>query len=168
MPAGSLAPGLYSDLTITASRVGGSDPGQTTAVQGLKLGWYWAAQSAGDIAGGNGNDDIALGATRHGAATFVQTGAGQDKIIVGSFGRNDNLSATVGDFTLGVDKVEVFNQTLTLANLSRFVTASAGANANDTRLTIDLDGAGPGTLTYTLMLQNVMYNSANTASIFGL
>ena len=168
LPAGSLAPGLYSDLTITASRVGGSDPGQTTAVQGLKLGWYWAAQSAGDIAGGNGNDDIALGATRHGAATFVQTGAGQDKIIVGSFGRNDNLSATVGDFTLGVDKVEVFNQTLTLANLSRFVTASAGANANDTRLTIDLDGAGPGTLTYTLMLQNVMYNSANTASIFGL
>lgn len=168
LPAGSLAPGLYSDLTITASRVGGSDPGQTTAVQGLKLGWYWAAQSARDIAGGNGNDDIALGATPYGAATFVQTGAGQDKIIVGSFGRNDNLSATVGDFTLGVDKVEVFNQTLTLANLSRFVTASAGANANDTRLTIDLDGAGPGTLTYTLMLQNVMYNSANTASIFGL
>ncbi|EIJ44428.1 autotransporter adhesin protein [Herbaspirillum sp. GW103] len=116
----------------------------------------------------NGNDDIALGATRYGAATFVQTGAGQDKIIVGSFGHNDNLSATVGDFTLGVDKVEVFNQTLTLANLSRFVTASAGANANDTRLTIDLDGAGPGTVTYTLMLQNVMYNSANTASIFGL
>ncbi len=168
LPAGSLAPGLYSDLTITASRVGGSDPGQTTAVQGLKLGWYWAAQSAGDIAGGNGNDDIALGATRHGAATFVQTGAGQDKVIVGAFGARENLSATVGDFTLGVDKVEVFNQTLTLANLSRFVTASAGANANDTRLTIDLDGAGPGTLTYTLMLQNVMYNSANTASIFGL
>jgi hypothetical protein len=33
---------------------------------------------------------------------------------------------------------------------------------------IDLDGAGPGTLTYTLMLQNVVYNNLNTASIFGL
>ncbi len=168
LPAGSLAPGLYSDLTITASRVGGSDPGQTTTMQGLKLGWYWAAQSAGSITGGNGNDDIALGATRYGAATFVQTGAGQDKLIVGSYGRTENLSATVSDFTVGVDKVEVFNQTITQANLSRFVTASAGANANDTRLVIDLDGAGAGALTYTLILQNVMYNSVNTASIFGL
>ncbi len=168
LPAGSLAPGLYSDLTITASRVGGSDPGQTTTMQGLKLGWYWAAQSAGSITGGNGNDDIALGATRYGAATFVQTGAGQDKLIVGSYGRTENLSATVSDFTVGVDKVEVFNQTITQANLSRFVTASAGANANDTRLVIDLDGAGADALTYTLILQNVMYNSVNTASIFGL
>lgn len=168
LPAGSLPPGLYSDVTVTASRSAGSGLGQSTAVQGLKLGWYWAAQLAGDILGGNGNDEIALGSTRFSTATFVQTGAGQDKVIVGSFGRTDNLAATVGDFTLGVDKVEVFNQTLTQANLSRFVTASAGANPNDTRLVIDLDGAGPGTLTYTLMLQNVVYNSVNTATIFGV
>lgn len=142
--------------------------GQSAVVQGLKLGWYWAAQSSGDILGGNGNDEIALGSTRSSTATFVQTGAGQDKIIVGSYGRTENLAATVSDFTVGVDKVEVFNQTLTQANLSSFVRASAGANPNDTRLVIDLDGAGPGTLTYTLMLQNVVYNNLNTASIFGL
>ncbi|MET3432552.1 hypothetical protein ABIC71_002049 [Herbaspirillum seropedicae] len=168
LSAGSLAPGLYRDLTVTASRASGNEPGQSTAVQGLKLGWYWAAQSVRDIFGGNGNDDIVIGTTHYSAASFVQTGAGQDKVIVGAFGRSDNLAATVGDFVLGVDKVEVFNQSLTQANLSRFVTASAGVNPNDTRLTIDLDGAGPGTLTYTLMLQNVPYNSANTATIFGV
>ncbi|WP_039783162.1 hypothetical protein [Herbaspirillum huttiense] len=168
LSAGSLAPGLYRDLTVTASRASGNEPGQSTAVQGLKLGWYWAAQSVNDIFGGNGNDDIVIGTTHYSAASFVQTGAGQDKVIVGAFGRSDNLAATVGDFVLGVDKVEVFNQSLTQANLSRFVTASAGVNPNDTRLSIDLDGAGPGTLTYTLMLQNVAYNSANTATIFGL
>ncbi|WP_231944398.1 hypothetical protein [Herbaspirillum seropedicae] len=168
LSAGSLAPGLYRDLTVTASRASGNEPGQSTAVQGLKLGWYWAAQSVSDIFGGNGNDDIVIGTTHYSAASFVQTGAGQDKVIVGAFGRSDNLAATVGDFVLGVDKVEVFNQSLTQANLSRFVTASAGVNPNDTRLSIDLDGAGPGTLTYTLMLQNVAYNSANTATIFGL
>ncbi len=118
--------------------------------------------------GGAGNDDILLGATRFSAATFVQTGAGDDRIIVGSFGRSANLAATVTDFTLGADKVQVFNQNLTAANLSSFVTASAGVNPNDTRLIIDLDGAGPGTLTYTLMLQNVVYNSVNTATIFGV
>lgn len=168
LPAGALAPGLYRDLTVTASRSGGAALGQSAVVQGLKLGWYWAAQSSGDILGGNGNDEIALGSTRSSTATFVQTGAGQDKIIVGSYGRTENLAATVSDFTVGVDKVEVFNQTITQANLSSFVRASAGANPNDTRLVIDLDGAGPGTLTYTLMLQNVVYNNLNTASIFGL
>ncbi len=168
LPAAALAPGLYRDLTVTASRSNGENLGQSTAVQGLKLGWYWAAQAAGDIMGGNGNDDIVVGATRAGAATFIQTGTGDDRIIVGSFGRSDNLAATVGDFTLGVDKVQVFNQNLTAANLSRFVTASAGPTANDTRLVIDLDGAGPGTLTYTLHLQNVVYNSVNTATIFGV
>ncbi|OWY33011.1 hypothetical protein CEJ45_19000 [Herbaspirillum aquaticum] len=168
LPAGALAPGLYRDLTVMASRSGGAALGQSAVVQGLKLGWYWAAQSSGDILGGNGNDEIALGSTRSSTATFVQTGAGQDKIIVGSYGRTENLAATVSDFTVGVDKVEVFNQTLTQANLSSFVRASAGANPNDTRLVIDLDGAGPGTLTYTLMLQNVVYNNLNTASIFGL
>ncbi|RAN44827.1 hypothetical protein RB25_20025 [Herbaspirillum rubrisubalbicans] len=75
---------------------------------------------------------------------------------------------SVTDFTLGADKVQVFNQNLTAANLSSFVTASAGVNPNDTRLIIDLDGAGSGTLTYTLMLQNVVYNSINTATIFGV
>jgi len=168
LPAGLMAPDLYRDVTITASRSEGNALGQSTAVQGLKLGWYWAAQLTGDIAGSNGNDDILLGATRNGAASFIQTGAGQDKVIVGSFDRTDNLAATVGDFVLGVDKIEVFNQTLTLANLSRFVTASAGANPNDTRLMIDLDGAGPSTLTYALTLQNVVYNSANTATLFGV
>lgn len=168
LPAGALAPGLYRDLTVTASRSDGAALGQSAVVQGLKLGWYWAAQSAGDILGGNGNDEIALGSTRFSTATIVQTGAGQDKIIVGSYGRTENLSATVSDFTVGVDKVAVFNQTITQANLSSFVRASAGADPNDTRLIIDLDGAGPGALSYTLMLQNVVYNNLNTASIFGL
>ncbi len=168
LPAGALAPGLYRDLTVTASRSDGAALGQSAVVQGLKLGWYWAAQSAGDILGGNGNDEIALGSTRFSTATIVQTGAGQDKIIVGAYGRTENLSATVSDFTIGVDKVGVFNQTITQANLSSFVRASAGANPNDTRLIIDLDGAGPGTQSYTLMLQNVVYNNLNTASIFGL
>lgn len=168
LPAGALAPRLYRDLTVTASRSDGAALGQSAVVQGLKLGWYWAAQSAGDILGGNGNDEIALGSTRFSTATIVQTGAGQDKIIVGAYGRTENLSATVSDFTIGVDKVGVFNQAITQANLSSFVRASAGANPNDTRLIIDLDGAGPGTLSYTLMLQNVVYNNLNTASIFGL
>lgn len=169
IPSGILPAGMYRDINITASlSTGSSSPGQSTAVQGLKMGWYWAQQSAGDIVGGNGNDDIMLGATRFSAATIIQTGAGDDRIIVGSFGRSENLSATVGDFTLGVDKVRIFNQDLSAANLSRFVTASAGPTANDTRLVIDLDGAGPGTLTYTLHLQNVVYNAANTNTIFGV
>ncbi|MCP1575000.1 hypothetical protein J2S30_003379 [Herbaspirillum rubrisubalbicans] len=168
IPAGALPAGLYRDVNITASLSSGSALGQSTTVQGLKLGWYWAQQSAGDIVGGAGNDDILLGAMRFSTATLVQTGAGDDRIIVGSFGRSANLAATVTDFTLGADKVQVFNQNLTAANLSSFVTASAGVNPNDTRLIIDLDGAGSGTLTYTLMLQNVVYNSINTATIFGV
>ncbi|EOA02494.1 inner membrane protein [Herbaspirillum frisingense GSF30] len=37
-----------------------------------------------------------------------------------------------------------------------------------TRLVIDLDGAGAGTQTYSLHLQNVAYNPANTHTLFGV
>ncbi|NQE49690.1 hypothetical protein [Herbaspirillum rubrisubalbicans] len=167
LPVGSLPPGLYRDLNITASLSSGSNLGQSTTVQGLKLGWYWAGIATGDIVAGGANDEIMLGETRS-STTMIQTGAGDDKIIVGSFGRTENLIATVGDFVLGVDKVQVFNQTITQANLSSFVKAGVGPTPTDTRLLIDLDGAGPGTLTYTLTLQNVLFNSANTATIFGV
>jgi len=62
--------------------------------------------------------------------------------------------------------VKVNGQTVTSANLSNFVTASA--SGSDTRLVIDLDGAGAGATTYTLTLTGVTFNSANTATIFGI
>ncbi|BEV14113.1 hypothetical protein HBDW_09010 [Herbaspirillum sp. DW155] len=181
-----LAPGLYRDLTVTVTNVteGSIHNGQTSVIKDATLGWYWAAQSMGDIRGGNGNDGIILSPTPTGpSATIptVTTGAGADTLILGAFQKAGaktstkpvvawlNFNATVTDFQLGLDKVQVAGQTLTAANLDSFVkSAAASSDGGGTTLRVDLDGAGANENIYTLTLQNLFYNPANTATIFGI
>lgn len=169
-PANILAPGMYHDLTITATNISnGVNNGQTTIVQNQTLGWYWVPQKLDSLTGGAGDDQIQLAVTTGGINTVVQTGQGKDTLTLGGFGTTDStrLVATVSDFTLGQDKVKVFGQTITKDNLNTFVTASA-YNTSSTKLVVDLDGAGAGTTSYTLYLQNVAYNPGNTHTIFGV
>ncbi|MET3432247.1 hypothetical protein ABIC71_001733 [Herbaspirillum seropedicae] len=172
-PANMLAPGFYKDLSIVATDVtDGLSNGQSTAIGGQTLGWYWAPQNLTKLTAGAGDDRIPLGvaATANGIYnTEVQTGAGKDTLVVGAFGTTDSarLMARVTDFMVGTDKVSVAGQTVTADNLGRFVTASA-APANGTILSIDLDGPGPGSLTYSLLLVGVQYAQSNTHTIFGV
>jgi hypothetical protein len=169
-PANLLAPGMYHDLTITATNTSaGVNNGQTTVVQNQALGWYWVPQKLESLTGGAGDDQIQLSVTAAGANTVVQTGLGKDTLVLGGFGTSDSskLVATVSDFTLGQDKVAVFAQTITKDNLSSFVQASS-YNTSSTKLVVDLDGAGSGNTVYTLYLQNVAYNPGNTHTIFGV
>ncbi len=169
-PANVLAPGMYHDLTITATNTSaGINNGQTTIVQNQALGWYWVPQKLDSMSGGAGDDQIQLAVTAGGANTVVQTGQGKDTLMLGGFGTTDSsrLVATVSDFTVGQDKVKVFGQTITKDNLNTFATASA-YNTSSTKLVVDLDGAGAGTTSYTLYLQNVAYNPSNTHTIFGV
>ncbi len=169
-PANVLAPGLYKDLSIVATDLTeGPSNGQSTTIGGQTVGWYWVPQNLPGLVAGAGDEVIPLGATSNGLNTLVQTGLGKDTLVVGAFGVNDasRLLASVSDFTLGMDKVSVAGQTVTAANLDRFVTASA-APGGGTRLSIDLDGAGPGALSYTLVLQNLPYAQNNTHTIFGI
>lgn len=169
-PANLLAPGMYHDLTITATNTSaGVNNGQTTVVQNQALGWYWVPQKLESLTGGAGDDQIQLSVTAAGANTVVQTGLGKDTLVLGAFGTSDSskLVATVSDFTLGQDKVAVFAQTITKDNLSSFVQASS-YNTSSTKLVVDLDGAGSGNTVYTLYLQNVAYNPGNTHTIFGV
>ena len=54
-------------------------------------------------------------------------------------------------------------------NLNSFVkSAAASADGRGTTLRVDLDGAGANENIYTLTLQNVLYNPANTQTIFGI
>ncbi|WP_343725694.1 hypothetical protein [Herbaspirillum huttiense] len=99
-------------------------------------------------------------------AIRVQTGAGDDKITVGSFGKTSGLKATVTDFTVGMDRVKVFGQILNQDFVKNYVTAS-DLNGS-TQLQIDLDGAGAGKLYYHLTLQGVQYNPSTIGSIFGV
>lgn len=166
-----LAPGLYRDLTVTVTNVteGSIHNGQTSVIKDATLGWYWAAQAMGDIRGGNGNDGIILSAPASSTPPTVTTGAGADTLILGSFGKSGNFSATVTDFQLGLDKVQVAGQTITTANLNNFVRSiAASPDGRSTTLTVDLDGPGTGNQTYTLTLQNLLYNPANTQTIFGI
>jgi len=138
-------------------------------MQGLKLGWYWAAQAGTSIVGGNGNDELVLGAAADPeapAGILVQTGAGDDRLTVGSFGKASALKATVTDFTVGMDRVKVFGQVVNQDFVKNYVTAS-DLNGS-TRLQIDLDGAGAGKLYYHLTLQGVQYNPSTIGSIFGV
>jgi len=170
IPAGILPPGYYQDLSISATVLtAGARLGQTTSMQGLKLGWYWAAQAGTAIVGGNGNDELVLGAAADPEAPggiLVQTGAGDDRITVGSFGKTSALRATVTDFTIGMDRVKVFDQIVNQDFVKNFVTAS-DLNGS-TQLQIDLDGAGAGRLYYHLTLQGVQYNPSTIGSIFGV
>ncbi|WP_253907104.1 hypothetical protein [Herbaspirillum rubrisubalbicans] len=169
-PANILAPGMYHDLTITATNTSaGINNGQTTIVQNQTLGWYWVPQKLDSLSGGAGDDQIQLAVTSGGANTVVQTGQGKDTLMLGGFGTNDSsrLVATISDFTLGQDKVNVFGQTVTKDNLNDFAKASA-YNTSSTKLVVDLDGAGAGSTVYTLYLQNVAYNPGNTHTIFGV
>ncbi|TDY98641.1 UNVERIFIED_ORG: hypothetical protein DFO49_0255 [Herbaspirillum seropedicae] len=170
IPAGVLPPGYYQDLSISATVLTpGARLGQTTSMQGLKLGWYWAAQAGTSIVGGNGNDELVLGAAADPeivGGIRVQTGAGDDKITVGSFGKTSGLKATVTDFTVGMDRVKVFGQILNQDFVKNYVTAS-DLNGS-TQLQIDLDGAGAGKLYYHLTLQGVQYNPSMIGSIFGV
>ena len=160
-----LKPGFYSDLSITVTdATSGASQGQTTLFTDYKMGWYYGSQALGDVTGGAGNDNFILGTST--ASSRVQTGAGNDIVTVGGFGLTSGLSKIISDFTVGTDTVKVNGQTVTSANLSNFVTASA--SGSDTRLVIDLDGAGAGATTYTLTLTGVTFNSANTATIFGI
>lgn len=147
----------------------GINNGQTTIVQNQAMGWYWVPQKLDSMSGGAGDDQIQLAVTAGGANTVVQTGQGKDTLMLGGFGTTDSsrLVATVSDFTLGQDKVKVFGQNVTKDNLNTFATASA-YNTSSTKLVVDLDGAGAGTTSYTLYLQNVAYNPSNTHTIFGV
>ncbi len=168
-PANILAPGMYHDLTITATNTSaGINNGQTTILQNQTLGWYWVPQKLDSLSGGAGDDQIQLAVTTAGASTVVQTGQGKDTLTLGGFGTTDStkLVATVSDFTLGQDKVKVFRQTVTKDNLDAFVTATP-YSTNSTKLVVDLDGVAGGT-SYTLYLQNVAYNPGNTHTIFGV
>ncbi|BEV16370.1 hypothetical protein HBDW_31580 [Herbaspirillum sp. DW155] len=169
-PANILAPGMYHDLTITATNISnGLNNGQTTILQNQTLGWYWVPQKLDSISGGAGDDQIQLAVTTGGINTVVQTGQGKDTLTLGGFGTTDSskLVATVSDFTLGQDKVKVFGKTVNKGNLDSFVKASA-YDTSSTKLVVDLDGAGAGTTSYTLYLQNVAYNPNNTHTIFGV
>ncbi|QBP77803.1 hypothetical protein E2K99_23715 [Herbaspirillum huttiense] len=170
IPAGVLPPGYYQDLSISATVLTpGARLGQTTSMQGLKLGWYWAAQAGTSIVGGNGNDELVLGAAADPeivGGIRVQTGAGDDRITVGSFGKTSALKATVTDFTVGMDRVKVSGQIVNPDFVKNYVTAS-DLNGS-TQLQIDLDGAGAGKLYYHLTLQGVQYNPSTIGSIFGV
>ncbi|ONN66142.1 hypothetical protein BTM36_13050 [Herbaspirillum sp. VT-16-41] len=168
--ANLLAPGVYDDLSFTATNItAGNNNGATASIGGLKLGSFWAAQSLGDTRGGNGNDTILLGATKNGANTLIQTNGGYDTLSLGAFGKKGNFAATVTDFSLGVDKLAVFDKNVDALNLDKFVKEVAPIQGGmGTRLVIDLDGAGAGTQTYSLQLQNVAYNPANTHTLFGV
>ncbi|WP_051156314.1 hypothetical protein [Herbaspirillum huttiense] len=169
-PANVLAPGMYHDLTITATNTSaGVNNGQTTVVQNQTLGWYWVPQKLESLKGGAGDDQIQLSVTAGGANTVVQTGIGKDTLVLGGFGTSDSsrLVATVSDFTLGQDKVAVFAQNVTKDNLGTYVQASS-YNTSSTKLMVDLDGAGAGNTVYTLYLQNLAYNPGNTHTIFGV
>ncbi|WP_244216358.1 cell wall anchor protein [Herbaspirillum rubrisubalbicans] len=169
-PANILAPGMYHDLTITATNTSaGINNGQTTILQNQTLGWYWVPQKLDSLSGGAGDDQIQLAVTTGGANTVVQTGQGKDTLTLGGFGTTDSsrLVATVSDFTLGQDKVKVFGKSVTKDNLDAFVTATPYSTSS-TKLVVDLDGAGAGTTSYTLYLQNLAYNPGNTHTIFGV
>ena len=168
--ANLLAPGVYDDLSVTATNItAGNNNGATTSVAGLKLGSFWAAQALGDTRGGNGDDHILLGATKKGVNTLIQANGGHDTFTLGAFGKQGNFAATVTDFSLGVDKLAVFGKNVDALNLDKFVKEVAPLQGGaGTRLVIDLDGAGAGTQTYTLQLHNVAYNPANTHTLFGV
>jgi hypothetical protein len=169
-PANILAPGMYKDLTVTVTNISpGTSNGLTTQVKDQSVGWYWVPQNLDGIIGGGGDDLIALGVTSKGIDTLVQTGVGKDTLMLSAYGNSNisRLAATVTDFTLGQDKVAIYGQTLNKANLDSFVKASSYNNVS-TKLVIDLDGAGPGTSTYNLYLQNVQYNPNSIATIFGV
>ncbi|NQE50065.1 M10 family metallopeptidase C-terminal domain-containing protein [Herbaspirillum rubrisubalbicans] len=170
-------------MTITVLKLAPANSpssGQTYTLRNIPLATFMPAQVLGNTKGGSGDDEILLGKTLAGLDTSIQTGAGNDVLTMGSFGQAGNFAATITDFTLGVDKVRIFNGTyaaISLGNLRDYVheaTASTPAWASPidggsgTRLIIDLDGAGSLTQTYTLDLKNVAYSAANTATIFGI
>lgn len=170
-PANILEPGLYKDVRFVVTNItDGVNNGQTLWIKNHTVAWYWIPQSLRDLTGGAGDDVIPLGATEKGQGTNIQTGAGKDTLIVGDY-RNatdkSKLAATITDFYLGQDKVSIFGQTVTKANLDSFVKASSFGGLS-TKLAIDLDGAGPGTTIYNLYLQNVAYNPNSIATIFGV
>lgn len=175
-----LAPGLYRDLTVTVTNIteGSIHNGQTSTIKDVSLGWYWAPQYMGNLTGGNGNDGMLLSPPEPLTVPQVTTGAGADTLTVGAFGRSGakdaagnwiNFSATVTDFQLGLDKVQVWKQNITADNYRSFVSSvGATADGRGTALVVDLDGAGAQRQTYTLILQNVRYDAANTHTIFGV
>lgn len=175
-----LAPGLYRDLTVTVTNIteGSIHNGQTSTIKDVSLGWYWAPQYMGNLTGGNGNDGMLLSPPEPLTVPQVTTGAGADTLTVGGFGRSGakdaagnwiNFSATVTDFQLGLDKVQVWKQNITADNYRSFVSSvGATADGRGTALVVDLDGAGAQRQTYTLTLQNVRYDAANTHTIFGV
>ncbi|ONN63988.1 hypothetical protein BTM36_24220 [Herbaspirillum sp. VT-16-41] len=170
-PANTLEPGLYKDVRFVVTNISdGVNNGQTLWIKNHTAAWYWIPQSLRDLTGGAGDDVIPLGTTEKGQGTNIQTGAGKDTLIVGDY-RNatdkSKLAATITDFYLGQDKVSIFGQTVTKANLDSYVKASSFGGLS-TKLAIDLDGAGPGTTIYNLYLQNVQYNPNSIATIFGV
>ncbi|WP_413458209.1 hypothetical protein [Herbaspirillum huttiense] len=138
--------------------------------------WYvWSAQGGGYIISRRGNSGEwyreapsaqPAQTPEAPAGILVQTGAGDDRLTVGSFGKASALKATVTDFTVGMDRVKVFGQVVNQDFVKNYVTAS-DLNGS-TRLQIDLDGAGAGKLYYHLTLQGVQYNPSTIGSIFGV
>jgi len=183
--ANILAPGTYDDLSVTATSITpGASNGQADSISGLTQSVFWAPQSLSGVAGGKGNDFIPIGRTKDGLSTMIQTGSGADSLILGSFGKKGDFSATVTDFTLGVDTVKVFGypgsvdgepaprhylHDINESNFNEFVKEVAPIQGGaGTKLVVDLDGAAAGNQTYTLHLQNVAYQPANTHTLFGV
>lgn len=165
---GSLVLGYYQDLSISVSVfMLGVCLGQIIIMQGFKFGWYWVVQVGMVIMGGKGNDELVVGVVVDvSVGILVQIGVGDDIIIVGSFGKFIGLKVMVSDFVVGVDKVKVFGQVVSMEFVKSYVIVS---NLNGSiYLQIDLDGGGFGKLYYQLILQGVNYNLVNVGSIFGL
>ncbi|WP_288408787.1 hypothetical protein [uncultured Herbaspirillum sp.] len=182
--ANLLAPGTYDDLSVTVTNVTpGVSNGLTNSVSGLTQSHFWAPQSLSNVVGGKGADLIPLGRTKEGAATMIQTGSGKDILMLGSFGKGGDFSATVTDFTLGVDKIGVYGQPyesrveatryfpyeIRAYNLDEFVKEVSPINGGTgTKVVVDLDGAGDGTQSYSLYLQSVAYQPNLATTLFGV
>jgi len=87
---------------------------------------------------------------------------------------SDNLPAVTDYTNVGLDttlagKVQVWKQNITADNYRSFVrSVGATVDGRSTTLVVDLDGAGAQQQTYTLTLQNLRFDAANTHTIFGV
>ena len=65
--------------------------------------------------------------------------------------------------------MQVWKQNITADNYRSFVNSvGATTDGRSTTLVVDLDGAGAQQQTYTLTLQNLRFDAANTHTIFGV
>jgi hypothetical protein len=196
--ANVISPNAYKDMEVSVTNVSeGESNGYTSTLGGIEKAYYWKAQNLDNLTATSADETIYLGKTKRGADTLIQTGAGKDTLILGTFGKTASAAAeektdsssptkwaaTVTDFSLGEDVIKLEKNWrhpyapwsgaeepgLTKETLNQFVKSTTPIlGGSGTSLVIDLDGSGPGTQTYTLNLQNVAYNPNNTHTLFGV